>query len=107
VHTREKWPELTSQEGRTPSVEEVLDNIAGQQLYEYVMGTLHGPQERLAFRASVEWDLKPRMVAQRWPDLFEDAREVSRIKERIYRRLQQDDKFRAMLGMNDDPSGKT
>ncbi len=85
----------------------VLDEIAGAELYEYLTGSLNSPQERLVFRASVEWNLKPRMIAERWPDLFRSPEEVSTVKERLFRRLQRDPKLRALLGIAAADGGKT
>jgi DNA-directed RNA polymerase specialized sigma24 family protein len=84
----------------------VLDEIASAELYEYVTSSLNTSQERLVFRASVEWDLKPRVIAERWPDLFRDPAEVSTVKERIFRRLQRDGKLRILLGISDEDGGK-
>ena len=82
------------------SVEHLLDRITGEQIYEHVLGSLTHSQERLVFRASIEWNMKPRMIAERWPGLFDNAREVSRIKERFLRRLKRDRKLWALLGLD-------
>ena len=87
-------------EGRQSPSEQVLEQIVGEQLTEYAMGCLHGPQERLVFCASFEWDMRPGMIAKRWPDVIASAGEVSRIKERILRRLRRDEGLRALLGMD-------
>ncbi len=86
-------------------VEQILDKIVGEQLYEYVTESLSSPQERLIFRASFEWNLKPSMIAARWSDTFTGAREVYRIKERIIRRLRRDKGLKQLLGVDDEDSG--
>ena len=91
---------LEAEEKRRPS-EQVLDAIVGEQLIECAMGRLHSLEERLVFRASFEWDLRPGMIAERWPGMFASAREVSRIKERILRRLRRDEEIRALLEMDE------
>jgi len=85
----------------------ILDAIAGEQLYAQVLKCLNDPQERLVFRASFEWDLKPGTIAGRWPNLFSSAQEVSRIKERIFRRLQRDAELKASLEIRDENGGRT
>jgi len=88
--------------GERPSPSEhALDAIVGEQLIERAMGRLHDLGEQLVFRASFEWDLQPGAIAERWPSVFASAREVSRIKERILRRLRRDERVRALLGMDD------
>ncbi|MBN1811361.1 MAG: sigma-70 family RNA polymerase sigma factor [Anaerolineae bacterium] len=76
-----------------------LDEIISEQLYEYVMERLNGTQESIAFRASFEWGLGPAEIAERWADVFSCAREVSRVKERILRRLRRDEGLVELLGM--------
>ena len=70
-------------EAETPAVDRLLDEMVGEQVLEHVRRRLSGQRERVVFRASLEWGLKPADIAARWPDLFADARQVSRIKERI------------------------
>jgi DNA-directed RNA polymerase specialized sigma24 family protein len=77
----------------------VLDEIVGERLYEYVMERLKGRQESVAFRASFEWGLGPAEIAEQWADIFSCAREVSRVKERILRRLRRDEGLVELLGM--------
>jgi len=50
---------------RRGSPEQVLDKITGEQLYEQAMRCLNSSQERLVFRASFEWDLRPGVIAER------------------------------------------
>jgi DNA-directed RNA polymerase specialized sigma24 family protein len=97
--------EVVTSERRSSS-ERVLDEIVGEQLYKQALECLNSPQERLVFRASFEWNLKPGTIAERWPDTFSNAREVSRIKERILRRLRRDEGLRALLGITGEDSGK-
>ena len=85
---------------RHPS-EQALDTIVGEQLIARATERLHNLGERLVFCASFEWDLRPGAIAERWPDIFASAREVSRIKERILRRLRRDEGIRALLEMDE------
>jgi RNA polymerase sigma factor (sigma-70 family) len=84
---------------QSSSIECVLDEIMKEQMYEHVMKHLNGTQERLAFRASFEWELKPAEIAERWTAVFSSAQEVSRVKERILRRLRRDMELAELLGM--------
>lgn len=88
-------------ETKSSSVEQMLDKIAGEQLYKHAMECLNSSQERLVFHASFEWGLTPAMIAERWSDVFTSSREVSRIKERILRRLRRDKRLRALLEVDD------
>ncbi len=94
-------------EARRGSSEQVLDEIISEQLYEQATECLKSPQERLVFRASFEWSLRPGMIAERWPSAFSDGREVSRIKERILRRLRRDEGLRTLLGMSGEDGGES
>ena len=87
--------------GKPSPSEQALDAIVSEQLIERARERLHGLGEQLVFRASFEWNLRPGTIAERWPDTFASAREVSRIKERILRRLRRDEGLRALLGMDD------
>jgi DNA-directed RNA polymerase specialized sigma24 family protein len=93
--------QLVGAEGKRSPSEQALDAIVGEQLIERATERLHDLEEQLVFRASFEWDLRPGTIAERWSDVFTDAREVSRIKERILRRLRRDEGLRALLGMDD------
>ena len=89
-----------------PLVERILDEIVRKELYERAMASLMDPLERLIFRASFEWDMKPRQIAERWKQMFADAQEVSRIKERILRRLRRDKVLRDLMDVEngDNPA---
>jgi hypothetical protein len=87
-------------EGRRTVCEQVLDKVVGELVCKHATKRLHSPQERLVFCASFEWNLRPGVIAERWPDVFASAREVSRIKERILRRLRRDEGLRTLLGMD-------
>ena len=86
---------------RVSDLSKVLDDIVSEQLYAHVTQALRGKEERLVFRATFEWEMKPAQIAARWPNTFDDARHVSRIKERILRRLRCDKGLLELLGMRD------
>jgi DNA-directed RNA polymerase specialized sigma24 family protein len=95
--------------GGAPSspAEQALEAIVAEQLHGRIMDSLNDAQERLVVQASFEWNLKPRTIAERWPNLFADAREVSRVKERVLRRLQRDKELRKMIGTDREDGGET
>lgn len=95
-----------SRMGASP-MDDLLDEIVGAQVFEHARKCLSGHEERVVFRASLEWGLKPATIAERWPNLFANACEVSRVKERIFRRLHRDRELRTLLGMSDDDGGKS
>lgn len=90
----------------SPSGEWVLDQIAAQQAYGHVLQNVRSPKEQLVLCATIEWNLKPREIARRWPKHFADAREVCRIKERIYRRLRRDKELKGLLGICERDGGE-
>jgi hypothetical protein len=83
------------------SHQRALDEIKKESLYDRVRQGLKNEKECLVFQASIEWDMPPRDIADYWPDHFDDALVVSRIKERIFRRLSRDPQLRWMLGLDD------
>jgi len=97
----------TDPDPATSPMEHLLDEIMGEQIFEHVRQRLSGHRERTVFRASLEWGLKPAQIAARWPDLFADAQQVSRIKERIFRRLRRDGELRILLERGDAHGGKS
>jgi RNA polymerase sigma factor (sigma-70 family) len=97
----DRWQALQDRPRSLTLSDNLLETIAGQQIQEYVLARLDA-QEQLVFEASFEWHLKPRHIATEWPQLFSGAQEVSRIKERILRRLGRDDRLKSMLGYDLD-----
>jgi RNA polymerase sigma factor (sigma-70 family) len=79
-----------------PMREDVLEKAARDQLCEHILSRLKGRKERLVFRDSFERGLPPREIAKRRPDLFANAKEVSRVKECILGRLRRDDQLKAI-----------
>lgn len=92
--------------GRSSDLSQVLDRIAGEQLYARATQRLQDEQEKLVFYASFELGLKPSQIAKRWETLFDDAQHVSRIKERILRRLRRDKGVGELMGVADVDGGK-
>ncbi|MBU0495148.1 MAG: sigma-70 family RNA polymerase sigma factor [Chloroflexi bacterium] len=64
--------------------------ILSRERQDYLYSRLQDEDEQLVFQLSWELNLKPREIATQYPQRFVDARSVSRIKERIMRRLSED-----------------
>lgn len=62
-----------------------LEELA-QRLRAWIQRNVTDPQEDLVIRLSFVEDLTPAQIAQRYPDQFSDARQVSRIKENVLKR---------------------
>ena len=73
----------------------VLDKIEQDEIRKHIQSRLKDDQERLVFYLSFEIGLKPRQIAKKYPKQFENAKQVSRIKERIVLRLRNDPQLQA------------
>lgn len=67
-----------------------LERVFAQELRDYLYSRLRDGDEQLVFPLSYDLGLKPREIARLYPARFADARAVSRLKERIVRRLAED-----------------
>lgn len=74
-----------------------LDRAQRRELADYIHGLIPDEREWLALRLSFEFDLLPKQIARAYPHHFADAAEVSRIKERVTKRLRNDLRLRAYL----------
>jgi hypothetical protein len=61
-----------------------------QELFAYIGQRLKNEQERLTIYLSFKMGLPPREIAQACPNVFDDAAEVRKVKERVVRRLSND-----------------
>jgi hypothetical protein len=71
--------------------ERVVQKINAEELFALASQCLKSSDERIVFFASFEANMKPRMIAEKWSQTFESAQEVSRVKERLLRRLRRDE----------------
>lgn len=67
-----------------------LDNVVQQELFATIEQRLKDEQERLVIHLSFQVGLPPRHIAEECPDIFADAAEVRKVKERVVRRLSND-----------------
>jgi len=77
---------------------EALENIARQELAAHINTRLQDERERLVFYLSYELGFKPKEIYEQYPGKFESAKEVSRIKERVLKRLSRDPVVAEALG---------
>jgi len=92
---------MLSREGDSSLERDVLARAVHQQCLEYIYAQLTGEAERRVVYLSFALDLKPAEIASRYPEHFAAAREVSRIKERVIRRLGADPRLcRLYFGEN-------
>ncbi|MEA3396430.1 MAG: sigma factor [Chloroflexota bacterium] len=78
---------ISSREGDSSLERDVLTRDVHQQCLEHIYAQLTDAAERRVVYLSFALDLKPAEIASRYPEHFAAAREVSRIKERVLRRL--------------------
>ncbi len=74
-----------------------LDRAQRCELADYIHGLVPDEREWLVLRLSFELDLPPRQIARSHPHHFTDAAEVSRIKERVTKRLRNDLRLQTYL----------
>jgi RNA polymerase sigma factor (sigma-70 family) len=67
-----------------------IENLVGQRLAAYIKSCLQDKREQLVFHLSFELGLKPKEIHEQHPHEFESAKQVSRIKERVLKRLRRD-----------------
>lgn len=72
----------------------LLEKNVRQQAVAYIYAGLEDETERLVLSLSFEYDMKPADIAARYPTVFASARDVSRVKERVLRRLANDPQLR-------------
>ncbi len=74
-----------------------LADVTRQELADHVRSLVPDETEWLVLRLTYEFELPPREIARRYPQHFRDAAEVSRVKERVKKRLQNDPRLRRYL----------
>jgi hypothetical protein len=82
----------------THAEQEVLGNLAGQQLWQAITRELQDDRERTVALLSFSRDLKPAEIYRRYPTLYEGVADVYRIKRNIMDRLRRSAEIRAFLG---------
>jgi len=67
------------------------------ELAEYVLSLVEDEEEQLVLRLTFEFELPPREIVRRYPQVFQDAADVYRVKERLKKRLQRDPRLRGYM----------
>jgi RNA polymerase sigma factor (sigma-70 family) len=73
-----------------------LQQVAAQRLWTVVAACCNDERERLVARLIFVEGIKPRQVAEQFPDLFPDVSDVYRVKRNLLERLRRDPTLRRM-----------
>jgi RNA polymerase sigma factor (sigma-70 family) len=80
-----------------PSTEgRALGALTAERIWEAVVERCKNEQERLVARSTFLAGLKPRHIAERFPDAFPEVSEVYRVKRNLLARLQRDPTLQRM-----------
>lgn len=77
-----------------------LDIVHQQEIWEAVATRMRDEKEWHVVYGTFVLDLKPRKICAWFPELFDDVREVYRVKENVLSRLGRDTKFLKLLRQN-------
>jgi DNA-directed RNA polymerase specialized sigma24 family protein len=84
-----------------PLVEDqVLASVRQEEFWREINVRLHDEQERHVVYASFALGLKPREIYARSGGLFDDVKEVYRVKENVLARLRRDPELKKILGVD-------
>jgi RNA polymerase sigma factor (sigma-70 family) len=97
LEPRRGAPDAPDHDAAASVTPDYLAEVARAELAALIRSLVPDETEWLALRLSYEYDLPPREIARRHPGRFQDAAEVSRIKERLKKRLQNDPRLRRYL----------
>lgn len=85
----------------TPSVERhVLQEVDRTKVWTCLEERMRSEKERLVLECAFVLDLKPRMIAARYPEIFRSVDEVYRVKQNLLARLRRDSELRNCLDEN-------
>jgi hypothetical protein len=79
------------------AAEPKLSRIEREELWGEVLKRTQNLQERTVAHACLTLQLKPAEVLQEYPDIFEDVREIYRVKQNLIERLRRDQDLRRRL----------
>jgi RNA polymerase sigma factor (sigma-70 family) len=89
--------EIVDDQAWTPSTEgRALQALTAEQIWEAVADRCKDRQERLVARFTYLAGLKPRHIAERFPDVFPEVSEVYRVKRNLLARLRRDPALQRM-----------
>jgi DNA-directed RNA polymerase specialized sigma24 family protein len=85
----------------TPQVspeQAVLAELDRAEIWSLINRHIVTEQERIVVYESFALNLPPRAIVQRYPSIFDDVREVYRIKHNLFDRLRRDEELRKLYG---------
>jgi RNA polymerase sigma factor (sigma-70 family) len=97
VEPRRDDPDAEDPELADSHAPDALDNVIRQELADLIRSLVPDDTEWLVISLSYEYGLFPREIAQLHPQRFRNAAEVSKIKERVRKRLQSNARLRQYL----------
>jgi DNA-directed RNA polymerase specialized sigma24 family protein len=72
----------------------IVDELDGRELWRWLQEQLQDEREKCVVYAMFVYDLKPREVVDQCQDLFDDVKEVYRVKENLLARLRRNEDLR-------------
>jgi DNA-directed RNA polymerase specialized sigma24 family protein len=91
-------PEIS--EGGMPVEDQVLDQVLQQAFWQKIEVRLQSEKERRVIYGSFALALKPREIYAQSGGLFDDVKEIYRIKENVLARLRRDAELRNLLDVD-------
>jgi hypothetical protein len=76
----------------------VIGNLAGQQLWRFILRELQDEAERMVVYLSFARDQKPAAIFERYPQLYASVADVYRVKRNVVERLRRSPEIREFLG---------
>lgn len=83
---------------QTSPEQAVLADLDRAELWSLITRHVTTEQERIVVDESFSLGLPPRAIVQRHPSIFDDVREVYRIKHNLFDRLRRDEDLRELYG---------
>ncbi len=88
---------LLKNAGENPNLETTLaQELQASEIWDIVKQTCKADKETIVARLSLQYDLPPREITNRHPNLFVDVQEVNRVKRNLFSRLRRHPKLRSM-----------
>jgi hypothetical protein len=84
----------------------VVGNLAGQQLWQFILNQLQDEAERMVVYLSFARDQKPAAIFERYPQLYASVADVYRVKRNVVERLRRSPEIREFLGTSPDAKSR-
>jgi DNA-directed RNA polymerase specialized sigma24 family protein len=79
--------------GSSTLEDHVINKLTAQELYKWLLEQLQDEREKCVVYCMFVMNMKPSEVAEQYPDIFADVREVYRVKENLLARLRRNDEL--------------